>query len=168
MRYFICFILMSLCSSMIQAQSTRDKGLLLKNETLAKEKFIKEGLRIRVETKERKKVTGKFFIINSDTIVLKGIPYNIHQLQKIKRNPILQTILIDGVFFLYGASFVTVGIFVGLLFDVAFAIPIIAVGAGLITVGFLSPNLLRAYHKKKGWQFEIQQKQENLELIPDR
>ncbi|MCH8535878.1 MAG: hypothetical protein LAT51_12465 [Flavobacteriaceae bacterium] len=163
MKLFIFPLILLLSFSVLNAQEneyeqTNQRGISMVNQETGKEVFIKENKRIRIKPFEGKKVKGRFKIYNQDTIFVKNNPYNIQDLQKIKRNPLVQSILINGTLYFYGYGFIASGIFFALIPNCcsSLALPLIAIGTPMVVGAILSPNLLRGYKQEKGWTYKIQ------------
>ena len=157
--YFIAFLSFSaLYAQDNEDLSTTERGISMINLETGKEVFIKENRRIRIRPKTGKRVSGRFKIYNKDTIFVKNNPHNIQDLNKIKRNPLVQSILINGTLYFFGYSFIASGILFAAIPNCCngVALPLIGMGLPMVAGAILSPNLLRGYKQEKGWEYKIQ------------
>ena len=118
-----------------------------------KEIRIKENKRIRIKTTEGKTISGRFKIFDNETIIIKNKKINLNQIQKIKKNPLAQSILTSGVFYYHGVALAIGSAFVFATFNEAgllLAIP----AAALIYGGIKSPNVLKGYKTKRNWKYK--------------
>jgi len=69
-----------------------------------KEIIIKENKRIKIKTSNGIKISGRFKIFDTETILIKNEKINLSQIEKIKRNPLIISIFINGVFYYFGAA----------------------------------------------------------------
>mgnify|MGYP006431501301 CR=1 FL=1 len=155
MKLQFILLLSLLCISPILAQQSQERALILVNTEHGKQIVIKENKRVRVKTLDGEKYKGRMQIINNDSIKVgyKVIP--LEHIEKIKRNPLLQTILIDGTLILYGSFAVGISLIVYPFLQEA-VYHVVLMGAAFIGVGVLSPNLLKGYKPEKGWKFQLQ------------
>lgn len=134
---------------------SQEMAIKISNQNSQKEIVIKENIRIRVKTFDGKKLSGKFQIIDKNTILIKDKIINLSDIEKIKRNPFVLHI-VTGYFLIYTGVLVTV-----FIYHLTFSTPAPALIA--LLTGFpatiygvaKSPNILKAYKTSKKWSFEI-------------
>jgi hypothetical protein len=115
--------------------------------------LIKENKRIRLVTKNKEKISGRFKIENN-SILINNQLIPLSDIEGIKRNPLLTTALTSGFFIFTGATTVGFGTIIGAFLNTRgflLAIP----GAAMIFTGIKSPNFNKMYKKQKNWSLEI-------------
>lgn len=129
-----------------QQAFSQNKAIRIVNNETQKETIIKEHKRIRLKTIDSNKISGKFSIIDNENILIRSKTINLNDIEKIKRNPLLMTIVVDGLLIYAGAAMVVLPLFLTLLSGDTLAIFFWGVpGAGLIYSGIKSPNPLKGY-----------------------
>jgi hypothetical protein len=132
----------------------QNNAIKITNLNTNKEKVFKENRKIKLKTSDGQKIKGRFIVENNNTIIIDDVRINLTDIEELKRNPLLTSILISG-FLIYGGA-ITVGfaVLIGVFADSsAFWLPIPA--AGMIYTGIKSPNLNKNHKIDKGWKFEI-------------
>lgn len=134
---------------------SQENLLKIINTNTGKELIIKENKRIKIKTCDNQKISGKFKILDNHSIIIKGKQIELNQIAKIKRAPLLITIITNGFF--YYSGIVTTGISLVLYVftqqPLCFLLTIPA--AGMIYGGSKSPNVLKGYKKSNLWTYEI-------------
>ena len=143
----------------------QEKAIKIFNEKTGKEIIIKENKRIRIKTLDGEKVSGRYKILDDETIILKNQRIKLSQIEKIKKNPLSMSILTHGVFYSCGAFIALIGL---LLYDSAsygddevsdretlagHASMILSLS--VIYVGTRSPNILKGYKATGDWKYGI-------------
>ena len=120
---------------------SQQKALRIVSKSNNKVIIIEDLKRIRIKTTEGKKVSGKFQIIDSNTIFLKGKEYVFSDIEKIKKNPIIATVLTD------------VGVlYVGLGFTLFVALAVEPVTGLILGTTALSYSLIKSSNLLKGYK----------------
>ncbi|GAA4806719.1 hypothetical protein [Litoribaculum gwangyangense] len=149
MKKLFILIISSFCFNVIVAQTNAIK---ITNLNTHKEKIIKENKRIKLKTIDGKIIKGRFKLEN-DIIIIDDIQINLTEIDELKRNPLLTSILTSGFLIYAGALTAGFGVLIGVLIDsTAFWLTIPA--AGMIYAGIKSPNLNKNHKIEKGWKFE--------------
>jgi hypothetical protein len=125
------------------------------NEVSKKEIIIKENKRIRIKTVDGQKISGRFKIIGKETILIKKKKIELANIEKIKRNPLLISIITNGLFIYVGAGITIVGVAVGGITSQSSLFLLAIPGAGMIYSGIKSPNFLKGYKKDNKWKYQL-------------
>jgi hypothetical protein len=125
------------------------------NQVSKKEIIIKENNRIRIRTVDGQKISGRFKIIGKETILIKNKKIELANIEKIKRNPLLVSIVTNGLFIYIGAGITIVGVAVAGITSQSSLFLLAIPGAGMIYTGIKSPNFLRGYKKNSNWNYEL-------------
>ncbi len=134
---------------------SQEKAIKITNPTSKREILIKENKRIRIITNDGQRISGTFKVMSEQHILIKNRSIALAQIVKIKRNPLLISIITTGFFMYYGATAIGASIF-GYLFTGNSAFFLFAPpGGGMIWGGIKSPNLLKGYKKNRQWVYEI-------------
>ncbi len=150
MRILLILFISSFFSNLIFAQ----EGVLkIVNQTSEKEMLIKENKRIK--TIEGQKISGRFRIIGKETILIRKKKIKLADIEKIKRNPLLVSIVTNGLFIYVGAGIAIVGVAVGGITNQSSLFLLTIPGVGMIYNGIKSPNLLKGYKKDSNWKYEL-------------
>ncbi|MFC5044833.1 hypothetical protein ACFSTE_21740 [Aquimarina hainanensis] len=132
---------------------SQKRAIKITHHILQKEIIIKENKRIKIKTTGGDKISGRFKIENN-SIIIKGTQIEISDIETIKRNPLLLSILITGLFTYGGALMLGFGALIGALVNPsAFLLAIPA--TGMIYIGAKSPNFNRKFKRDKNWRVEI-------------
>ena len=133
----------------------QERVLKIVNQVSKKEIIIKENKRIRIKTIDGQKISGRFKIIGKETIFIKKKKIELADIEKIKRNPLLVSIVTNGLFIYVGASIVIIGVAVGGITSQPYLLLLTIPGAGMIYTGIKSPNLLKGHKKDSNWKYEL-------------
>ena len=151
MKKLFLLIFSSLFFNVAIAQTNAIK---ITNINTNKEKIIKENKRIKLKTFDGRKIKGRFKIENNSTIIIDNVRINLSDIDALKRNPLLTSILTSGFLIYGGAITAGFGVLIGVLVDsTAFWLTIPA--ARMIYTGIKSPNFNKNHKTDKGWKFEI-------------
>lgn len=150
MKNLIIIIISLFLNNVILSQ---EKAIKITHQTSKKEIIIKENKRIKVETNEGKKISGRF-TIKDNLILINNQELALTDIYSVKRNPLLISALTSG-FFIYGGILVAgFGAIVGAVIDTN-ALYALIPAAGMIYTGIKSPNFYKNYSNEKLWEFEI-------------
>ena len=95
---------------------SQENIIKITNPHSRKEIIIKENRRIRVKTIDGQKISGRFKILNEQSITIKNRQIELLQIAKIKRNPLFISIVTNGFFIYTGTA--TIGIsFISYIFS---------------------------------------------------
>ncbi|MFK5889489.1 MAG: hypothetical protein QM486_02020 [Flavobacteriaceae bacterium] len=120
-----------------------------------KEITIKENRRIKIKTFDGKKISGKFKILDNENILIKNRRIELTDIQKIKRNPLLISIVTD-VFIIYnGVALLGASLVISAFTSESSALLLMIPASGIIYGGIKSPNFLKGYNKNRGWKYKI-------------
>ena len=133
----------------------QERVLKIVNQVSKKEIIIKENKRIRIKTIDGQKISGRFKIIGKETIFIKKKKIELADIEKIKRNPLLVSIVTNGLFIYVGASIVIIGVAVGGITSQPSLLLLTIPGAGMIYTGIKSRNLLKGHKKDSNWKYEL-------------
>ena len=134
--------------------SAQENALKISNPASDKEVIIKENKRIRIQTADGEKVSGRFRIGQNNAIQIKGQTIALTDIQSIKRNPLFLSIFGTGFLIYGGALAVGMGAIIGIFVQPSgflLAIP----GAAMIYAGIKSPNVLKNYKAADNWGFKL-------------
>ena len=135
-------------------------GIRIFNEDNKKEIIIEENKRIRVKTSNGQRISGRFQLIDNESFLIKGNIIKLTEIEKIKKNPIMVSVLVDGLLLYVGSAMVFLPVilypFTGDSNGFYYMIP----GTALIFAGKKSPNFLVGYKKSKGWNYQIISKED--------
>jgi hypothetical protein len=134
---------------------SQERVLKIMNQVSKKEIIIKENKRIRIRTVDGQKISGRFKIIGKETILIKNKKIELANIEKIKRNPLLVSIVTNGLFIYIGAGITIVGVAVAGITSQSSLFLLAIPGAGMIYTGIKSPNFLRGYKKNSNWNYEL-------------
>jgi hypothetical protein len=129
---------------------TQEGIIKITNNDSQKEIIIKESKRIWLKTVAGKKISGRFKIIDANTILIRGKEVKLSEIKKIKRHPLMIAILTD-VVLIYSVSGLTL-----LTYFLTSSIGVaVVLGLSGVTYGIIkSPNILKGY-KVDTWTIEI-------------
>lgn len=131
------------------------KGIKIFNEDTQKEVIIKENKRIRIKTIDGVKISGRYKAVDNDTIEIKGRKINLNQIVKLKRNPLLVSILTNGIMFYFGAGLAGASIAIYAFSRSASSFLLVIPSVALIYGGIKSPNILKGYKTQHNWSYKI-------------
>jgi len=148
-------LLLLLISTVIfNVAAAQTKAIKITNLNTNKEKIIKENKRIKLRTLDGQQLSGRFKIVNTNTISIDDLTIDLADIDALKRNPLLVSIIGPTFLIYFGALIVGVSVIAGVFADASsfwFVIP----GAGLIYTGIKSPNFNKNHKRDKGWTYEI-------------
>lgn len=132
---------------------SQESALKITNTTSQKEIIIKENKRIKIQTVDGNKISGRFKLENN-TLLIGNEQIDLDDIQTLKRHPLSISILGSGVLIYGGIITAGFAVLIGVLADsTAFLLTIPA--AAMIYAGIKPPNLSRNYKRGKDWNFEI-------------
>ncbi|MGC6479424.1 MAG: hypothetical protein ACON42_03495 [Flavobacteriaceae bacterium] len=131
------------------------KGIRIFNEDTKQEIIIEENKRIRVKTIDGQRISGRFQLIDNESFLLKGNIIKLTEIEKIKKNPIMVSLLVDGLLVYVGSAMVFIPILLYPFNGDSGALYYIIPGTALLYAGKKSPNFLVGYTKSKGWNYQI-------------
>ncbi|MGB6269340.1 MAG: hypothetical protein WBF67_10060 [Olleya sp.] len=132
---------------------SQQQALKITNQTSNKVITIKENKRVKITTASGEKLSGRF-TINNDSIVIDNRQIALQDITDIKRNPLLVSIVTNGLLIYGGALTIGIGTIIGVFANTngfLLAIP----GAAMVTTGILSPNFNRKFKTEKNWTLQI-------------
>jgi len=139
------------CINILLAQ---EQAIKITNLNSEKEVIIKENKRIKVKTIDGRKISGRLSIENDNAILIDGQRVELTDIDGMKRNPLLVSLLTSGFLIYAGAITAGMGVIIGIFVNpTAFLLTIPA--AGMIYAGIKSPNFNRTYKYVGNWIFEI-------------
>ena len=145
------FLLFSLL--FVNLTIAQELAIKIINQSSKKEFVIKENKRVKIKTVDGEKISGHF-VIKDNLIMIQNKEFAISDIQEIKRNPLLTSILTSSFLIYGGALAVGFGVLIGVLADSA-AFWLTLPGAGMIYTGIKSPNFNRKFKNDGSWTFEI-------------
>ena len=137
-----------------QVSVSQISSLKITNLTTNKEKVIKENRRIKLKTFDGRKIKGRFKIENNSTIFIDNVRIDLMDIQELKRNPILLSILGSGFLIYGGAITAGLGVIIGVTGNPA-GFWLVIPAAAMIYAGIKSPNINKNYKRDNGWKFEV-------------
>ena len=126
----------------------QQKGILLSSKTDDDTEFFRENKRVKIETNEGKKYTGRIQIVDESKIMIDDDLITIDSIIKIRSQSLLSAVL-SGAFIIVGGAFVVGGATGG-----GFAILLIPPGLVIGGIGALIPAI-GDNHKKYKWDYKI-------------
>ena len=123
-------------------------GILLTSKTDDDTEFFRENKRVKIETNEGKKYTGRIQIVDENTIMIDDDLIAINTIIKIRSQSLLSAVLSAG-FILIGGAFVVGGALAGGY--AVLLIPVGLVGGGIGTL----ISAIGYNHKKHSWDYKI-------------
>ncbi len=147
-KKIITIIVLLLCFVSIAADA---QGRALKINTKEKQVLIKEGKRIRIKLNSGEKLSGRFKIINRDTLEIRKQKIAFSSIEKIKKNPLLVQILTTAGLVYTIAFPVTLLIYFSTTGSTAAAVTLLGSTAG---ISLSEPNLLKGHHLSES-QIEV-------------
>ena len=123
-------------------------GILLTSKTDDDTEFFRENKRVKIETNEGKKYTGRIQIVDENTIMIDDDLIAMNTIIKIRSQSLLSAVLSAG-FILIGGAFVVGGALAGGY--AVLLIPVGLVGGGIGTlISAIGDN-----HKKYKWDYKV-------------
>ncbi|WP_412560667.1 hypothetical protein [Winogradskyella sp. MIT101101] len=133
---------------------SQNNAIKITNLNTNKEKVIKENKRIKLKTSDGQKIKGRFKVENDSTIIVDGAIINLSDIEEIKRNPLLTSVLTSGFLIYSGVIITGIAVLIGVLAD-STAFWLVLPAGGMIYTGIKTPNINKNHKKIKGWKFEI-------------
>lgn len=129
------------------------KAIRITKQNTQREVVIEEDKRIIIKTVDDKKLSGKYQIVNN-SIIIDNEKIELTDIQYLKRNPLLTTILTTGFLVYSGFATALAGVMLGILVNPnSFYLAIPALG--LIYAGLQKPNFHKKYKAEKNWIIEL-------------
>ncbi|NNL16849.1 MAG: hypothetical protein HKO81_09455 [Flavobacteriaceae bacterium] len=132
----------------------QDQAIKITNQITKKEVVIKENKRIKIKTRNGEKISGRFMIENDNTISVNNHTINLIDIEEIKRNPFLISVLTSGLLIYGGAITAGFGVIIGIFVESTGFLLIIP-AAGMIYAGIKSPNFHKKYKPGNNLTIEI-------------
>lgn len=133
----------------------QEKSIMIFNEKTGKEIIIKENKRIKIKTFYGVKISGRFKIFDNETIILNNETIKLSQIEKIKRNPLIISILTNVILYYSGTALISTSIllyaYTGDPLAFLFTIP----ATGFIYARDKSLNILKGYKSTGNWKYKI-------------
>ena len=148
----IIILILSLCS--VNLMVAQAQAIKITHRTSQKEIIIKENKRIKIKTGDGQKISGRFSIEQPGAIFIHDERIELSDIEEIKRNPLLISLLTRGFFIYAGALTAGFGVIIGVLVD-ATGYLLLLPAAGMIYTGINPPNFNRNYKKEGNWTFEL-------------
>ncbi len=145
------FLFLLLCMGFVHAQT---QVLSITNTSKNKEVILNQNKRVIVKTIDGKRIKGRLKIIDNETISLKGTTISLNEIVLIRKNPLLVSLLLDGVVFYFGGATFAVGAIIAAFIQAGYAGYLVA-SASLITLGIISPKVTKGYKSNKGYKYKI-------------
>ncbi|MBC7438418.1 MAG: hypothetical protein H7250_00330 [Flavobacterium sp.] len=145
----IFYLILLFYNSLIFSQ---EKGILLKEKKTGEVEFIKENKRVKVFTTNGTNYTGKFTIIDDQTIEIDGEKITLDSIMKIKRRS-LTSAIIETTFYVYGGIIVVASVAVAVTVN-PIALVVLPFSFPFFGVGILIP-VLENSHKRNRWDYNI-------------
>jgi len=149
----ITFLVFSIVLSTLLV-AAQENSLKITSESSDKKVVMKEKKRVRIKTKEGRKISGRFEIIAKDSIKINKATISLDEIVEIKRNPLLTSILISGILIYAGSLTAGVAVVAGVFAETSAYYLLIPAG-GLIYTGLRSPNFYKKYKLNGEWSIEI-------------
>lgn len=149
----LIILIFNLC--FISLSFSQEQAIKIYNENFKKEVILKENKRIKVKTRDGEKISGKFKIVDHQTLMIKNKKIAFNQIEKIKRNPLALSIITKVFFYYYSAAFAGASIVIYAFSGNATSF-LLAIPAGLLIYGGSKcPNVLKGYKTTRNWCYEI-------------
>jgi len=133
----------------------QEKYLSITNLDNGKESQIKENSRIKLKTLDGKKLKGKFQISDDNQIIVSAHLIPLNQIDKIKRNPLVMTIVVDGILIIGAGASAYVGLALAVFGGSGTLLYTLPFVGGFIYGAAKSPNILPAYPLNNNLQIKI-------------
>ncbi|WP_228850487.1 hypothetical protein [Aegicerativicinus sediminis] len=139
----------------INCSIAQERGIKVFNDQQSKEFLIKENKRIRIKTIDDHKISGRFKIVDDETILIRKRTIKLSEIEKLKKHPLGMSIIINGILYYYAAALTAAVLTTYAETGEALALILLAPAPGLIYGGIKSPNILKGYNTENNWQFQI-------------
>ena len=151
MKKNIVLIFCLILSSFSMAQ---EQGIRITNQKETKEIIIRANKRIKIRTSNGQKISGRFTIADSNSIVIKDKIIEISDIESIKQNPLMLSIITSGFLIYGGAITAGIGAIIGTFVEPS-AFLLVIPGGALIYTGIKSPNFLKNYKSDSDYTIEL-------------
>ena len=128
----------------------QESVIKITNNKNKKEIIIKENKRIRLKTIKGEKISGRFKIVDANTILIRGKEIKLPEIIKIKKHPLLVSILTNIGFVYLASGFTLLTYFITSSSEIAVILGL----SGTIYGVFKTPNILKGYAVDK-WTIEL-------------
>lgn len=134
--------------------TAQKQALQITNTSNGKYHIIKENRRVRLKTYQGEKYSGRVRFLNSDTLIVRSHVIALKDIKKLKRNPLLMSIVINGTFYYTAAVCIGGGLLMGAILHDASYLTLLLPGVASMAIGVLGPNPIPAYHHTN-WEYEV-------------
>lgn len=131
---------------------SQEQAIKITNQDKNRELVFKENKRIRIQTVDGRKISGRFKIAG-DSIIIKNNLISMSNIETIKRNPLSVSLITSGALIYGGLITAGLGTLVGMFVSTS-GYYLLVPAAGLIYTGIKAPNLSKKYKRDKNWTFE--------------
>jgi len=133
----------------------QEKGIRVFNEQQSKEFIIKENRRIRIKTSDDHKISGRFKIVDDETILIKKRTIKLREIEKLKKHPLGMSIVINGILYYYAVALSAAVLTTYAASSDPLALILLLPAPALIYSAILSPNFLKGYKTENNWKFQV-------------
>ena len=110
-----CILLISFLS--VNLSMAQENILKISSPTSEKEVIIKQNKRIKIQTVDGEKISGRFRIEGTNTITIKDQTIALSDIESIKRNPLFLSLFSSGFLIYAGALTAGMGVIIGLFVE---------------------------------------------------
>jgi hypothetical protein len=147
-------LLVCLCFLSFNFLNAQERFLKIYNSDTGKEFRLNENKRVRVLTKYGSKISGKFYINDQESVIVRGTKVDLEDIIMIKQHPLAVTFITNTFTFGAGLFLTAYGLFGAALVDTAYLLFLIP-AAGSIYGGLQAPNISKAYKTAENWKYEV-------------
>jgi hypothetical protein len=148
-------LLVCLCFLSFSFLNAQERHLKITNEVSSEEVVIKEGKRIRLYRNDGKKISGRFSVVDNNSILIKNYRIAIQDIVLIKKHPLAQTLIGNVILIGGGAAIALISAAGASYVENASPLVLLIPAGGMVYMGITSPNILKAYKKRENWKYEI-------------
>lgn len=134
--------------------SGQEQALQITQPDAPKEYLIKENKRVRIQTVDGQKISGRIQFVGPNEISVKGTTYNLTDITSIKRNPLFLSIVTNGLLIYGGVLTAGFGAIIAAFSDTSGLLLLIP-AAGFIYAAIKAPNFNRKFKTDANWNFQI-------------
>ena len=127
---------------------SQEKYLSFTKTKTGKESLIKENSRIRLKTIDGKRLKGRVQFTEDNMLEIKGEKVSISNIEKIKRDPLLLTLGLEGVLILSSGYMALGSLIIGAYGGASVLLYSIPITSGLIYASAKTPNIIPAFKLK--------------------
>lgn len=138
---------------LVQLAYAQKDAIVISKTNGSKQVVLKDNRRIRIKTVSGDKISGRLRILSNDSIQLKDQSIAIQDIQEIKKNPLVTSVLTSGFLIYGGAITAGIGVITGIFVQPSGYLLTIP-ASGMIYAGAKSPNLNRKYKRDRDWTYE--------------